>query len=188
MGIRDWGLEEIGDLEVVMATGLEDLRVLQAAEKVADKVWVEVSLWNLFARDVVGKQLARAVDSIGANIAEAFGRFHFGDKLNFLYHARGSVFETKYWLNRGLERDLLSRAQVEGYAAQLTAIARQLNAFASNLKSQKYDKQIVREPAAEYEVDNEPLFSESDLDWLMYQEPLHSPISSLQSPTEDAHD
>jgi four helix bundle protein len=181
-----------------MATGLEDLKVLQAAEKVADKVWAEVSLWNLFARDVVGKQLARAVDSIGANIAEAFGRFHYGDKLNFLYSARGSVFETKYWLNRGMERKLLSSAQVEGYAAQLTVVARQLNAFANNLKSQKHEMQVLREPEAVYEVDNEPLFNPSDLDWLMTVENLttgespisnaQSPISNPQSPQGNVHD
>jgi len=174
-----------------MATGLEDLKVLQAAEKVADKVWAEVSLWNLFARDVVGKQLARAVDSIGANIAEAFGRFHYGDKLNFLYFARGRVFETKYWLNRGLERKLLSAMQVEAYATQLTTIARQLNAFANNLKSQKHEKQVLREPHAEYELVNEPLFSESDLNWLIQLDQLdnsQSPISNPQSPQESIHD
>ena len=168
-----------------MATGLEDLKVLQAAEKVADKVWAEVSLWNLFARDVVGKQLARAVDSIGANIAEAFGRFHYGDKLNFLYFARGRVFETKYWLNRGLERKLLSAMQVEAYATQLTTIARQLNAFANNLKSQKHEKQVLREPHAEYELVNEPLFSESDLNWLIQLDQLdnsQSPISPREYP------
>lgn len=168
-----------------MATGLEDLRVLQAAEKVADKVWMEVSLWNLFARDTVGKQLVRAVDSIGANIAEAFGCFHYGEKLNFLYFARGSVFETKYWLNRGLERKLLAPAQVEVYAAQLTGIARQLNAFANNLKLQKHDGSILREASAEYEVDNEPLFGESDLTWLTQiegGEPPQSPVSYVPSP------
>jgi len=174
-----------------MATGFEDLRVLQTVEKVADKVWAEVSLWNLFARDVVGKQLVRAADSIGANIAEAFGRFHYDDKLNFLYFARGSVFETKYWLNRAMERKLLASAQVEAYATQLTSIARQLNAFASNLKLQKYDRSKLREPEAVYEVDNEPLFDPADLDWLMAVEDLtiaESPISNLQSPEGHLHD
>ncbi|HEX6386720.1 MAG TPA: four helix bundle protein [Anaerolineae bacterium] len=174
-----------------MATGMEDLKVLQAAENTADKIWQDVSLWNLFARDTVGKQLARAADSIGANVAESFGRFHFGDKLNFLYSARGSVFATKYWLNRGLARELLSRAQVEGYAAQLTAIARQLNAFASSLKSQKYDRLVLREPEAAYEAADEPLFSQFDLDWLLTVEnpaPAESPISSLQSPEGHLHD
>lgn len=64
-----------------MVLKFEDLRVLQAAEAVADDVWRRVTRWKPFAKDVVGKQLARAADSVGANIAEAYGRFHYGEKL-----------------------------------------------------------------------------------------------------------
>jgi four helix bundle protein len=113
-----------------VAIRFEELRVLQAAEAVADDIWRQVVRWDPFARDVVGGQLARAGDSIGANISEAFGRFHYGEKLQFLYYARGSLFETKYWLNRALTRDLMPSPQVQDYASQLTDLARQLNAFA----------------------------------------------------------
>ncbi len=68
-----------------MATSLEELRVLREAEAVADAVWHEVVRWEPFPRQVVEEQLARAADSIGANIAEAFGRFHYGEKLQLLY-------------------------------------------------------------------------------------------------------
>lgn len=66
-----------------MAVVFEELRVLKSAEEVADTVWKEVVRWEDFAKDTVGKQTARAVDSIGANIAEAFGRFHYGERLQF---------------------------------------------------------------------------------------------------------
>jgi four helix bundle protein len=59
-----------------MATAFEELRVLQDAEAVADEIWQQVVGWDPFAREVVGGQLARAADSVGANIVEAFGRFH----------------------------------------------------------------------------------------------------------------
>ena len=90
-----------------MPTSLEDVRVLKNAEQVADAIYKVASRWDEFAQDVVGKQIARAADSIGANIAESFGRFHFGEKIQFLYYARGSVFETKYWLNRASARELV---------------------------------------------------------------------------------
>jgi four helix bundle protein len=113
--------------------------------------------------------LARAADSIGANIAEAFGRFHFGEKLQFLYYARGSLFETKYWLNRALKRQLMNGEQVNTYATQLTSLARQLNAFAGGLKTQRKSdvKRVnsLRELPVEYTVDT-PLFDEADLEWL----------------------
>jgi four helix bundle protein len=158
-----------------MAMKFEELRVLQSAEAVADGIWRQVVRWDPFAREVVGGQLVRAVDSIGANIAEAFGRFHYGAKLQFLYYARGSLFETKYWLNRARMRDLMPSAQTQDCASRLTELARQLNAFAATLKAQRYDSrtrpQTVGEAAAEYVADwpsNVPLalFTEDGLEWL----------------------
>lgn len=154
-----------------MATAFEDLRILQSAEECTDKIWKQVIQWDEFAKDVVGKQMARATDSIGANIAESFGRFNFGEKLQFLYYARGSLFETKYWLNRAKSRGLMSSSEVEGYTSQLTDIAKQLNSFAESLKAQRSSGKTVREPAAEYKVDlsgdfPKTLFDDSDLEWL----------------------
>jgi four helix bundle protein len=154
-----------------MATSFEDLRVLKAAEESADRIWKQVVQWDEFARDVVGKQMARAADSLGANLAESLGRFNFGEKLQFLYYARGSLFEAKYWLNRARVRELMSGAAVQEYISNLTDIAKQLNAFAESLKSQRSGGKTIRELAAEYKVDlpddiPEILFDQSDLEWL----------------------
>jgi four helix bundle protein len=168
-------------------TAFEDLKVLQAAEQVADQIWREVLHWDKFSRDVVGKQMARSADSIGANISEAFGRFHYSEKLNFLYYARGSLFETKYWLNRCAERRLFSTEQSKAYADQLTTIARQINRFADSLKSQKRNSQAIKEPSATYLIDSHTLFSDLDLVWLSKltsadDQNLQSPISNLHPP------
>lgn len=158
-----------------MATELEDLRILKIAEGIADAVWKRVIQWEQFAKDVVGKQMTRAVDSVGANIAESYGRFNYGEKLQFLYYSRGSLFETKYWLNRALVRELMKAEEVKEYAARLSDVARQLNMFANSLKSQRKDSKpqskSVREPSAEYLVDDwldnsTPLFTDIELNWL----------------------
>lgn len=141
----------------MLSVELEELRVLQAAEQVADGVWRQVARWDPFARKVVGEQMARAADSIGANIAEAYGRYHFGEKLQFLYYARGSLYETKYWLNRAKQRKLMQSAQVQDYTDQLTNLARQLNAFASAMKTQRQTSRskpkTVGESATAYRAD-----------------------------------
>lgn len=158
-----------------MATELEDLKILQSAESIADAVWKRVVQWDEFAKDVVGKQLARAIDSIGANIAESYGRFNYGEKLQFLYYSRGSLFETKYWLNRALVRELMQAEEVKAYGARLSDVARQLNTFANSLKSQRKDTKVqsksIREPSAEYVIedlfgDSTPLFANIELNWL----------------------
>ena len=158
-----------------MSATFEDLRVLKSAEEIADSVWKVVVQWDEFAKDVVGKQISRSADSIGANIAESFGRFNFGEKLQFLYYSRGSIFETKYWLNRTRIRGLMAPDDVEKYVKQLTELAKQLNIFAGSLKTVRAEQKsnpAVREPQAEYLAINledipNPLFSEDELNWLV---------------------
>ncbi len=70
---------------------LEKTRVYVEAAEFADLIWEDVMQWGEFARDTIGKQFVRAADSIGANTAESYGRYHWSDKLNFLYYARGSL-------------------------------------------------------------------------------------------------
>jgi four helix bundle protein len=66
----------------------QDLKVYQLAEELADAVWAIVEKWGNFARDTVGKQLVRAADSIGANIAEGSGKGTFNDNRRFVRIAR----------------------------------------------------------------------------------------------------
>jgi four helix bundle protein len=86
---------------------LEDLEIYQIAMSVGEKVWVIVDDWNYFAKDTVGKQLVKASDSIAANISEGFGRYYYKEARQFTYFARGSLFETKTWLQKGHQRNLI---------------------------------------------------------------------------------
>jgi hypothetical protein len=64
--------------------GFDELRVYQCAEQLADQVWTIVRSWDALARDTLGKQLIRAVDSIGANVAEGCGRGTYRDNRRFV--------------------------------------------------------------------------------------------------------
>jgi len=64
---------------------LEDLEVYQLAESFSDEIWFIVHEWDYFAKDTVGKQIVKAADSISANIAEGYGRFHYKENKNFCY-------------------------------------------------------------------------------------------------------
>jgi four helix bundle protein len=176
-----------------MPLAFEDMRVLQSAEAIADECWKLVLGWQPFARDAMGKQLITAADSIGANIAEAFGRYHYGEKLTFLYYARGSLFETKYWLNRAVARDLVPDPVLRGSVAQLSDLARQLNALVASTKQQRSTSsaqaKAVREIAETYGPPDhwpEELFSASELTWLADLTPIANyqlPITLTKDPT-----
>ena len=112
-----------------MPEGLEGLRIYQLAEELADSVWDEVLSWSPFPRDTLGRQLVDAADSVGGNIAEGYGRYHYRDNRQFQYYARGSLFETRHWLRRAHKRDLLSNERFNELTARVEALAPQLNAY-----------------------------------------------------------
>jgi four helix bundle protein len=82
-----------------------------------------IARWPSFDRWSSGVQLMRAADSVGANIAEAAGRWHRQDQRRFLLIARGSLYETEHWMVRAETRGLLE----QGAAECLSEAARALN-------------------------------------------------------------
>lgn len=110
-------------------TNFEKLRVYRLAESLADEIWSVVVTWNYLAKDTVGKQVVRAADSIGANIAEGTGRGTFQDNRRFIRMARGSLYETQHWLRRSYNRKLLSQQQVDSLKTIIDELTPKLNAY-----------------------------------------------------------
>ena len=89
---------------------LDELQVYQLSMELGEKIWKIVMKGDYFAKDTIGKQLVRAVDSVAANLSEGYGRYHYKEFKNFGYYSRGSLFETKTWIikahNRGLTNNV----------------------------------------------------------------------------------
>ena len=107
----------------------QDLEVYKLAEELADTIWDVVRKWDRLARDTVGKQLIRAADSIGANLAEGSGRASNADTRRFLRIARGSLQETQHWLRRAFRRKLLTANQTASLQATMDKLPIKLNAY-----------------------------------------------------------
>ncbi|MBI4468231.1 MAG: four helix bundle protein [Acidobacteria bacterium] len=110
-------------------TNFESLIVYQLAERLADELWKIVLKWNLFARDTVGKQIIRAADSVGANIAEGTGRGSFQDNRRFVRISRGSLYEARHWLRRAYNRRLLTEKEVNKLKPIIDELTPKLNAY-----------------------------------------------------------
>ena len=108
---------------------LETLDVYQMAEEFSDPIWNLIQGWNAFARDTIGKQLARAVDSISANIAEGYGRYYYKESKQFYFYARGSIQETKAWLSKCKRRNIIEVQEAESLLQQAGVLLFKLNAY-----------------------------------------------------------
>jgi four helix bundle protein len=110
-------------------THFEKLDVYKLAEMLSDEVWTVAKGWDYFSKDTVGRQLIRAADSIGANIAEGTGRGSFVDNRRFARNARGSLNETRHWLRRAHKRGLLTDGAVQKIRPVIDELSLKLSAY-----------------------------------------------------------
>ncbi len=96
-------------------------------------------------------QLYRAVGSIGANIAEGYSRASGRDRAKFYEYALGSAREARDWYYKS--RHILGSDIFEHRMNVLNHIIRLLITMIPQQRGGRYE---IREPQAEYEVD-EPI-------------------------------
>ena len=129
-----------------MRTNFENLRVYQLSETITDRIWNLVMEWDYFARDTVGKQLVRAADSVGANIAEGDGRGSYADNRRFVRTAYGSLNEMKHFLRRAYRRKLLNEADVKVLKPLIDELGPKLNNFIKSIGPRRVPSTACHRP------------------------------------------
>jgi len=112
---------------------LEELEIYQMAMEIGEIVWAWVDRWEYFPKVTLGKQFVDSADSIAANIAEGYCRFHFKDKRNFYYYARGSLSETKTWTTKSNNRGLITEEENSLLYEKLKTLHKSLNMHIKSL-------------------------------------------------------
>ena len=121
-------------------TGFENLRVYNLAEEIEDLIWEIVIKWDYFAKDTIGKQLVNSADSVGANIAEGYGRGSHADNRRFAKISRGSLFEVKHWLRRAYKRKLLSEQEITALQEIIKELTPKLSAYINSISKKLENK------------------------------------------------
>lgn len=116
---------------------LEELQVYQLSMNIAENIWNIVYKWSYFDKDTIGKQLVKASDSIAANLSEGFGRFFYKEAKQFSYYSRGSLYETKCWLTKAFNRDLIKDEEFEKFNEEINNIGVKLNNYITSIGKQK---------------------------------------------------
>jgi len=111
----------------------EDLEVYKISMDVSDKIWEIVETWDYFKKDTVGKQWVRAIDSVSSNISEGFGRNTYKDQRNFYYFSRGSLCESKTWLEKSKRRKLINESTYNLLLNDFNILGIKLNNFINSV-------------------------------------------------------
>lgn len=80
-------------------------------------------------------QIRRSAASIGANIAEGFGRFHYKDKIKFYYNARGSVCEVQNFLFLSQDLKYINKENAREVFVKYECLNKRLNQFIKSVNN-----------------------------------------------------
>ena len=119
---------------------IEDLQAYELSMELAEKVWRLCVRWDYFAKDTLGKQLIRAADSISVNLSEGFGRFSYKENRQFCYYSRGSLSETKTWLTKAKNRNLIPQDEFRILMKDIDTISIKLNNYIRAIGKQAVNK------------------------------------------------
>lgn len=108
---------------------INDLKIYQLGMQIGNKTHDLILKWDSFNKYTIGSQLMRSSDSIAANISEGYGRFHYKEQRQFNYIARGSLYETKTWLNKALIRIPKDQELINEILLLIDKLLKMLNAY-----------------------------------------------------------
>lgn len=115
---------------------LKDLEIYQISRKVSAEAWKIYETMDWQTQKIIGNQWISSLDSVGANIAEGFGRYHYLDKNRFNYNARGSLLEGIHWTELLEERHKITNTQFQLFMSELETLHPKLNKFIQITKDQ----------------------------------------------------
>jgi four helix bundle protein len=112
---------------------LEELRVYLIAMDIAGYIWKVIDTWDYFNKKTIGDQWIKAIDSVAANIAEGHGRYFHKENKNFCRYSRGSLVESKCWLQKAQNRNLITKEQYENLYTRFAELHHKLNAYIKSI-------------------------------------------------------
>jgi four helix bundle protein len=115
---------------------LDDLEIYQLSRQISQECWFIYQRLDWQTKKITANQWIEAVDSVGANMAEGFGRFHYLDKNKFNYNARGSLIEAIHWTELLHQRCHINQTEFGSLRLKLSQLLRKLNAYIFVTKQQ----------------------------------------------------
>jgi len=117
---------------------LEDLEVYKLARELSKMGWAIYSKMTWQTRKIIGDQFIESIDSIVANIAESYGRYHYLDRIRFLYNSRGSLLESiNHWLSLMEEREIISKEEFTNVKMISDKLSLKLNNYIQSIYNSK---------------------------------------------------
>ncbi|TFV94273.1 four helix bundle protein [Algoriphagus kandeliae] len=91
---------------------LKELDIYVLSRRLSALAWIIYQRLDYQLRKTWGNQMMSSMDSVGANIAEGYARFHFLERIRFYYISRASLSESvEHWIDLGFERKIVTEEE-----------------------------------------------------------------------------
>ena len=120
--------------------GVSGLRFYQDSLALVKAAYELAALLPEFEKYNLASQLRRAAVSVPLNIAEGYGRYHYLDRLRFLYIARGSLDEVLAAYHIAETLSYCDAGQVSMVQEMTTEIKKNLHGYCRFVRGQQQGK------------------------------------------------
>ncbi|MFH1228228.1 MAG: four helix bundle protein [Planctomycetota bacterium] len=133
-----------------MIKDFDDLDVYKLSFDLADWIYDLTANFPEDEKYNLVSQLKRAGTSIGANIAEGYGRFHYKENQQFCRQARGSLTECKHHILFSHKRKYVTDGEKELFISRYTILKIKLNNYIKSIGNK--NQAASSAPAASQEL------------------------------------
>jgi len=117
-------------------TTFEELDVWKLARQLKMDIKKSVKSFPPDEKFRLTDQLIRSSRSVGANISEGFGRFHFKENIKFCFNARGSLMETLNHIIDAYDECYINETDLDELRQKILKLQKVLNGYIFYLKNQ----------------------------------------------------
>lgn len=117
-----------------------DLEVWKQSRKIRVLIADIVAIFPKEEKFRLVDQIIRSSRSIGNNVAEGHGRFHYQDNIRFCVIARGSLSETLDHILIAHEEKIITEETLQAFQKEYESCLRLLNGYIQYLKKKKFDE------------------------------------------------
>lgn len=138
MEIKKYGGNTMEIKKYIEIKNLEVYKLARELSKIGWEIYKGLS-WQ--DKKIMGDQFIESTDSVGANISEGYGRYHYLDRIKFYYNSRASLSECSehHWFELLKERKKID-SKYDEYKKIAKDLQIKLNNFISATYKRKYNE------------------------------------------------
>lgn len=117
-----------------------DLDVWRKTRSLVSEIYDSLKGFPEFEKFALESQIRRAVISVPSNIAEGIGRQYDKEKIQFLFIARGSLYELETQLFLSFDQGYLNQLELDKHLMKITDCKKLIHSYINYIKNKNEPK------------------------------------------------